>query len=68
MWPLALALWMTGCAPWTPLSQNPNRLRSPERQRYEECLRQASDNEAACQTEKQALLRQQEWEMLSPDR
>ena len=61
-------LALTACAPWTPISQNPNRIRSPERLTYEACLQKAAGNEDLCKEEKHALLMQQEWEMMTPDR
>ncbi|MEY4683890.1 MAG: hypothetical protein RLZ25_349 [Pseudomonadota bacterium] len=65
---LIASLTLSACAPWTPISQNPNRIRSPERLAYEACLQQASGNESLCKEEKHALLMQQEWEMMTPDR
>lgn len=56
------------CAPWTPISQNPNRIRSPERLAYEDCLQKTSGSEAQCLDQKKALLMEQEWEMMTPDR
>ena len=61
-------LALDACAPWTPISQNPNRIRSPERLAYEACLQKAGGNESLCKEEKHALLMQQEWEMMTPDR
>lgn len=61
-------LVLNACAPWTPISQNPNRIRSPERLAYEACLQKTGENESLCKEEKQALLMQQEWEMMTPDR
>lgn len=58
----------SACTPWTPISQNPNRIRSPERLAYEACLQKAGGNEDLCKEEKHALLMQQEWEMMTPDR
>lgn len=59
---------LSACTPWTPISQNPNRIRSPERLAYEACLQKAGGNEDLCKEEKHALLMQQEWEMMTPDR
>jgi hypothetical protein len=59
---------LSACAPWTPISQNPNRIRSPERLAFEDCVQKAGGNESLCKEEKHALLIQQEWEMMTPDR
>lgn len=64
---LIAMLALSACAPWTPISQNPNRIRSPERLAYEACLQKAAGNESLCKDEKHALLMQQEWEMMSSD-
>jgi|APCry1669193128_1035447.scaffolds.fasta_scaffold93902_2 hypothetical protein len=65
---LMALLTVSACAPWTPISQNPNRIRSPERLAYEACLQKAGGNESLCKEEKHALVMQQEWEMMTPDR
>ena len=65
---LITSVTLSACTPWTPISQNPNRIRSPERLAYEECLQKAGGNEDLCKEEKHALLMQQEWEMMTPDR
>ena len=65
---LMATITLAACAPWTPISQNPNRIRSPERLAYEACLQKAAGNESQCKDEKHALLMQQEWEMMTPDR
>lgn len=65
---LMALLTLSACAPWTPINQNPNRIRSPERLAYESCLQKAAGNESLCKDEKHALLMQQEWEMMTPDR
>lgn len=65
--PMAM-LMLTACAPWTPINENPNRIRSPERLAYDDCLKRAAGNEGLCKEQKHALLMQQEWEMMTPDR
>ena len=65
---LMALLTVSACAPWTPISQNPNRIRSPERLAYEACLQKSGGNESLCKEEKHALVMQQEWEMMTPDR
>jgi hypothetical protein len=64
---VALCLMIAACAPWVPLNQNPNRIRSPERLAFEACLQSFQQDESRCKNEKQALLRQQEWEMMTPN-
>ena len=65
---LIVLITLSACAPWTPISQNPNRIRKPERLAYEGCLQRASGNESSCKEEMHALMMQQEWEMMTPDR
>ena len=64
---MGVSLWLHACT-WVPISKNPNRIRSPERLAYEACVKKAQGDEAQCQQEKHALLMQQEWEMMTPDR
>jgi hypothetical protein len=59
---------LSACVPSTPMSQNPNRIRSAQRIAYEACLQKFSNDESQCKQEKHDLLMQQEWEMMTPNR
>jgi len=59
----AVASLLAGCT-FTGMDKNPSRIRSPEREAYQACLKKSNNDKAKCDKERQDFYRRQELELM----